>query len=340
MPLSAAEQKILESIIIASENDPGNPEFPPGCPRFPATPVYPLEVPGFENVWLKDESQNFTGTHKDRMAWEIVVTYRDFLLAKQYGQTSGDLPAMSIISSGSAAVAIQTLLRTYDLPSLKVLLDIHIDPMLVSYLRQLGCEVYQTDLTKRMLHWKDILSLTNNENGFDITSSEALDPTTRFYDWLSYEILNISPEYCFIPFGTGNLYENILNINKKEVAREQHDPRFTGDVKLLRHCNFMGATVNNPHSKAIKLYSPHLPFVHFDEQWIRTYRAAGFCGNRSNVYLLQEHYIDQAMLLASRQGIACEESGIAGLALLLQMQETLPKDTKMLIINTGKTKYL
>jgi cysteine synthase len=49
-------------------------------------------------VRLKDESFNPTGTHKDRMAWEIVVTYRDFLLAKQNGQID-TLPIMSLISA-------------------------------------------------------------------------------------------------------------------------------------------------------------------------------------------------------------------------------------------------
>src|ERR1700722_19113512 len=106
MSLTVKEDQILKSIVVASENDPLKPEFPADDPKFPATPTYQINVPGFSNVWLKDESLNPTGTHKDRMAWEIVVTYRDFLLAKKNGQTSGPLPAMSIISSGSAAIAI------------------------------------------------------------------------------------------------------------------------------------------------------------------------------------------------------------------------------------------
>ena len=121
MSITARERKILHSIIVASENDPGRPEFPADDPKFPATPTVRIEVPGFSNVLLKDESKNPTGTHKDRMAWEIVVTYRDFLLAKERGQIKGPLPAMSIISSGSAAFAIQTQLKKYGLPNLKVL---------------------------------------------------------------------------------------------------------------------------------------------------------------------------------------------------------------------------
>jgi len=339
MSLSKEEEKILKSIVVASENDPHKPEFPADNPKFPATPTYKIKVPGFSNVWLKDESKNPTGTHKDRMAWEIIVTYRDILLSKKRGQIDAPLPAMSVISSGSAAIAIQTQLKKYGLPDLKVLVDVTTSKDIIENLERIGCKVYKTELKKESLGWRDIITSTHNPDGFDITSSEALDPTTRFYDWLSYEILNSSPDYCFVPFGTGNLYENILNINKKELSTKNHDPRFKGNIKKLRNCNFMGATTNNPKSKADKLYSPHLPFVHYDEQWIRMYRFAGYCGPESNVYLIKERFLDKALTIAWSQKIDCESSGIAGLALMLQIEEKIPKDKKILIVNTGKGKY-
>ena len=339
MSLCFEERKILESIIVASDNDPKKPEFPPDNPKFPATPTYQIQVPPFQNVWLKDESVNPTGTHKDRMAWEIVVTYRNFLLAKERGQIEELLPHMSIISSGSAAIAIQTMLARFNLPPLKVLVDINLDPSIFKTLKEIGCEVYETDLARKALNWKEILELTHNPDGFDITSNEALDPSVRFYDWMSYEIINNSPDYCFIPFGTGNLYENVLNINKMEVSSTgAHDPRFQGNVESLKKCNFLGATTNNPKSKADKLYSPHLPFVHFDEQWVRLYRYSAYCGPDSHVYLVKDDYLDKAMTIAQEQGIFCEPSGIAGLALMLQMADKLPKNKKLLIVNTGKTK--
>jgi len=338
MPLRRSEQKILQKIVVASENNPNKPEFPPEQPKFPATSTYRIRVPGFSNVWLKDESKNPTGTHKDRMAWEIIVTYRDFLIAKKRNQHQKNLPRLSLISSGSAAIAIQNRLKEYGLPNLKVLIDADLDTRTIRQLKKMGCEIYQTNLTKKPFKWQEILALTHNPDGFDITSSEALDPTTRFYDWLSYEILNHSPDYCLIPFGTGNLYENILNINKREVSTKHHDPRFKGNIAKLRHCTFLGATTNNPKSKADKLCSPHLPFVHYDEQWIRLYRYSGFCGSKSNVHLLKEEFLDHAIELAQKQKIACEPSGIAGLALLLQMRNQIPKNKKILVVNTGKTK--
>jgi len=338
MNLSKEEEDILKRIIVGSENDPLKPEFPSDNPKFPATPTYKIDVPGFSDVWIKDESFNPTGTHKDRMAWEIIVTYRNFLLAKKNGQTPGPLPAMSIISSGSAAIAIQTQLKRYRLPNLKVLIDPNSELSNLPVMKDLGCEIYETDLSAKPLYWKEILELTNNPEGFDITSSDALDPSTRFYDWLSYEIINSSPDYCFIPFGTGNLFENILNINKIEISTTNHDPRFKGNVSKLRHCNFMAATTSDPDSKAEKLYSPHLPFVHFNEQWMRLYKYSGFCGSESNVYSLVESCLDQAIELAEKLDIKAEPSGIAGLALLLQLQDKLPRDKKMLIVSTGKTK--
>ncbi|HTB48945.1 MAG TPA: pyridoxal-phosphate dependent enzyme [Verrucomicrobiae bacterium] len=322
---------------MASDNDPLKPEFPADSPKFPATETYQIDVPGFTNVWLKDESTNCTGTHKDRMAWEIVVTYREFLLAKKHGQIKS-IPTMSLISSGSAATAIQTQLTKYNLPNLRVLVDVTISPDILCTLEALGCEIYKTDLAKKALSWQEILLMTNNSDGLDITSSDALDPTTRFYDWLSYEIINNSPDYCFVPFGTGNLYENILNITKREVSSKRHDRRFRGDPKTLQNCNFMGATTNNPNSKADKLYSPHLPFVHLDEQWLRIYKQSGYIGQKSNVFPIKEKCLDEAISLAEALKIDAEPSGIAGLALLLQFKSKVPKDKKILVVNTGKSK--
>jgi cysteine synthase len=339
MALTKHEETILKSIKVPSDNNPNKPEFPCDNPKFPATPTYKIKVPGFSNVWMKDESHNPTGTHKDRMAWDLVVTYRNFLIAKKNGLLKGELPHMSIISSGSAATAIQQIFKKYGLPNLKVLVDTNIAPEILSSLKKMGCEVYSTDLSRKELSPREILMMTNNPKGIEITSSQALDPSTRFYDWLSYEILNNSPDYCFIPFGTGILYENILNINKQIVTAANADPRFKGNKSTLMKCNFMGATTNNPSTKATKLFSAHLPFTHFNEQWINTYKYSGYCGPDSNVYILQEHYLDEAINLAKSLGINCEPSGIAGLALMLQMKNKLPRDKKMLIVNTGKTKY-
>lgn len=338
MALTEKEEQILNSISVASENDPNKPEFPSDNPKFPATPTYKIEVPGFSNVWLKDESGNQTGTHKDRMAWEIVVTYKEFLLSKKAGIID-DLPSLSIISSGSAALAIQTQLKKYELPNLNVLMDSNTYSRVIEKLEEIGCSVFMEDLSNKKLDWKDILRLTNNEDGFDITSNEAYDPTVRFYDWLSYEIINSDADYIFVPFGTGQLYENIMNVIKKELSYKANDPRFMGSIEVLRKTSVIGATTTNPLSKADKLYATFLPFINYSTQWIKFYRYAGLTGEMSRVYSLEEKYLEEAIKIADSQEIDFEPSGIAGLGLLLQMKDVIPKDKKMLIVNTGKTKF-
>jgi hypothetical protein len=339
MPLSKNEEKILRSIKVPSENDPNKPEFPPYNPKFPATPTFKIKVPGFSNVWLKDDSINrYSGTHKDRLAWEVVVLYRNFLLAKKIGQQKGPLPRFSIISSGSAAIAIGRMLRDYELPHLKVLVDKNLDPKIYGAIKKSHCEIFVTDLSRKPLSASEILSLTKNRDGFDLTSNEGVTLEIGNYDWMSYEILNNSPDYCFIPFGTGILFSKVLEINKTEVERTEHDPRFHGNVKILRNCNFIGATTKNPKSKADKLYAHYLPFLRIDDEWLKFYKLSGFCGPRTGIYTIKENYLDKAMKIAESQGINCEPSGIAGLALMLQMKDSLPKNKKYLIVNTGKTK--
>jgi len=337
--LTKEEEKILRSIKVPSENDPNKPEFPPYNPRFPATPTYRIHVPNFSNVWLKDDSINrYSGTHKDRLAWEVVVLYRNFLLAKKTGQQKGPLPKFSIISSGSAAIAIGRMLKDYGLPQLKVLVDKKLDPKIFDAIKKSHCEIFVTDLSKKPLSAHEILALTKNKNGFDLTSNEGVTLEIGNYDWMSYEILNNSPDYCFIPFGTGILFSKVLEINKIEVERKKHDPRFHGSVNILRNCNFMGATTKNSKSKADKLYAHYLPFLRIDEEWLKFYKLSGFCGPRTDIYTIKERYLDKAMKIAENQKINCEPSGIAGLALMLQMKKSLPKNKKYLIVNTGKTK--
>src|SRR3990167_11250382 len=336
--LSSKEEAILRSIVVASENNPRRPEFPPDDPKFPATPTYKIEVPGFSNVWLKDESHNKTGTHKDRMAWEMIVTYKEFLKSKKIGKID-KLPILSILSSGSAALAIQTQLKKYGLPNLHVLVDSQTDPNITDNLKKVGCRIFLEDLSRKTFDWKEILRLTENEDGFDITSNEAYDPTVRFYDWLSYEIINSNADYIFVPFGTGQLYENIMNIIKKELGYKGNDPRFKGNMKVLKKTYVLGATTIYSKSKADKLYAPFLPFANYSKQWIKFYRYTGLTGEMSQVYNLEEKYLDEAIKIANEQKINCEPSGIAGLGLLLQIKDKISKDKKILIINTGKTKW-
>jgi len=218
--------------------------------------------------------------------------------------------------------------------------DLNLPEKTMVALKKLYVEIYQTDLSRKPLNSSEILALTDNHDGIDITSNQALDPNIRFYDWMSFEIINQNPDFILVPFGTGSLYENICNIIKQEVHKiDSYDPRFRADTMRIRKCNIIGATVNLSASRADKLYSPHLPFVHYDEHWLKFYKKFGVIGQSSGVFIVSEDSLEQAHLLATKQNIECEHSGTAGLAYLLQNEYKLPKDRRYLIVNTGKGKF-
>lgn len=332
---SSDRDKSIEGLDVPSQNDPSKPEFPPRPfyePRFPASQTFQIEVPGFTNVWVKDESTNPTGTHKARMAWEVLIK------AKRY-----NIKEVSIISSGSAAAAIQHFFNLFKVNTrLKVLMDHRISSTIKESLRQMGCEVYETDLSNQSFTGKEIKELTNNKEGIDITYREILDRyNDNYYDWLSYEVLNENPSYCFVPFGTGDLFINILIIAEREFNNRiyKHDPRFLGDIQKISRCYFMGATTRDANSRMDKLFSYYLPSLDDYQFYINSLIQNQRIGNLSGILDVDENFVSEALEIAKKHNIRCEPSGIAGLALLLQMRDELPGDEKMLIINTGSTIY-
>lgn len=344
--ISSSLELTYKRIKIPSTNNPNKPEFPPEpfyTPKFPASETYKINIPGFSNVWLKDESTNPTGTHKDRMAWEVVIKYKSLIESLKY-KNQDSLPQMSIISSGSAAIAIQHLFNLFKIPTrLKVLVDNRLNNGIKESINQIGCELYQCDLSAKLLTSDEIKEITKNQNGIDITYREVLDPThDNYYDWMSYEILRETPEYCFIPFGTGDLFINVLNIVKIEYFNSfvaKHDPRFFSDVNTLKKCSFIGASTNKPNSRLDKLFSSFLPSLDSFKKYIVELKEEYDCvGQMTGIYNVDESNVDKAIEIASSQRVKFEPSGMAGLALLLQMKDSIPKSSKILIVNTGRTK--
>ena len=87
--------------IMVSENEV--PEFPWDHPSFPATPAIRVELPGYENVWIKDESSNPTGVHKDRRTHELLLLYERIMTERLESRERVQLPRVGLISSGYAA---------------------------------------------------------------------------------------------------------------------------------------------------------------------------------------------------------------------------------------------
>jgi Pyridoxal-phosphate dependent enzyme/TIR domain len=339
------EEELLRSICsaiqVASESDPSHPEFPPFAPRYPATPIHEVYIDAIGRpIKIKDESYNHTGSHKDRMAWEIVVYYRkvleDRLASGQVGKLS--MPAASIISNGSAALAIQVLFRCFALPPLRVLIDDKAKTAIVDKLQRAGCEIFRHDLSRELLDSSDVLELTSNKGGLDFTARSLVDPNRRtYYDWLAYEILNAGAKHIFIPVGTGDLYVNVLTVLRDELTGVTNDGRLEGGYARLVDRQVYGATSNDQKTKMDKLYATHRPTLDEARTIVAEMCERGQCGDRSRIYDVGERAVGKALEIARGHKIQTEESGIAGLGLLLEMNEKseIPPDEELLVVNTG-----
>jgi hypothetical protein len=337
--LDELDQERFKYISIIEPIDPRKPSFPMHDPKFPASETYKINLDGFTDVWIKDESTNPTGTHKDRMALEVLRKFYLPLLRSNIASNNKEVPHLSIISSGNAAVAIQHLLNDQRMPNLHVLTDEKTDERIVRSMEKNGCKVFRHKLEENPLKCKEILELTDNRMGVDISSREMLDPINHiYYDWLSYEIINSRADYCFIPFGTGDLFHNVLNIHSKEFFAESHDLRLEAPEKKVKKTHYIGVTTYNSQSKCDKLFSPYLPFSPIKRNMIKAHTQNGICGNLTELKTIDEGYVDKAMEIANKLNIDCEPSGIAGLGMLLQMADEIDKDAKILIVNTGKLK--
>jgi hypothetical protein len=276
------------------------------------------------------------------MAWEIVVFYKDIIqdLLDPRSRTV-DLPRASIISNGSAAMAIQVMLRCYDLPPLKVLIDENKELVpLEDTLRRVGCEVYKVDLTEKELDSSDVLALTNNADGFDLTARNLVDPNRRrYYDWLAYEILNCGAKHIYIPVGTGDLFVNVLTVLRDELMGVTNDKRLEGGSPSISGLTLFGATSDDPKTRMDKLYAPHRPTRQEVDRVLHEMREAGQCNERSGIVHVNEKVVSEALDIAALNKIHADASGIAGLSLLLEQhyfgELDVPPNEDILIVNTG-----
>jgi hypothetical protein len=337
-------RKILEDIQVPRNgDDPDRPEFPPDSPRFPATPEVVIQNEPFM-LMIKDESWNPTGSHKDRWAWEKLLWYRSeierALSAHGSRKTPVQLRAMSMISSGSAALALQTLLRLHGLPPLRVVMDgTRPPPGVIPKLESIGAVVYRRDLDQAFLKEFDVLDATDNVGGFEITTRDIATPEHEcFYDWLVCEILLLRPTYIFVPFGTGDLFTNILAVLANEATAKARDKRL-GELSPedLQGIHVLGATTDNPQTRMDKLYAKHRPTEDEIDLKRRNLIATGIIGERSAVIPIADSWAVKAAKIARDQNIRTELSGIAGLGLFLSIRAELPLTEKdvVVVVNTG-----
>ncbi len=251
------------------------------------------------------------------------------------GKGTFTVPQLSMISSGSAALALQTLLRLYGLPPLRVLVDDRrAPPEIIATLKSIGTLVFHADLDHRQLESSDVLAITQNVGGWDITTRDVTEPSrARFFDWLAFEILSEEPDYIFVPFGTGDLFTNIIYVIVDELGRKMHDRRLRNPCK--RGINVLGATTFERQSRMDKLYASFRPTKKALDLTLAEWMQSGVLGPSSGIYEVADGLADDAKEIARRANIQTELSGIAGLALFLKCREKIAAQDKIVVVNTG-----
>lgn len=331
-----------DGIPSFSENDLNNPEWTP-------TPVKLLDLTseGYGAVHIKDESSslsNPTQTIKDRPAWELTALFRDWakslFLKRKEGSLNGNIgslivPRSTYVTAGNVGRALSNVFKRYNLPPIKLLVDVSIPKERLEILKQLYVDIYMTDLSKKELNAEEIKRLTNNESGIDITSVMIIEPQTIFYDWHVHEVFNEAPDEIYIPYGSGRLMENFLNWQIRNARNR--DPRLKISTSRLINISILGAEPEQKRSIADKLTKDYNPFVLFDDNDISALKTLAFTGEHTGVYQGSEERIRQAYELLSRY-YETEPSASIGLALYMQRFDEGKIDSrhKIVIVNTGK----
>ncbi|MFC1599938.1 PLP-dependent lyase/thiolase [Patescibacteria group bacterium] len=338
-------QNWAKGIPLLSENDPDHPEWN-------ATPTHEVQYKG-RKILVKDESANPTGTMKDRPAWEMACLYRDLARAcllkglseSEIRQMS--VPSLSIITSGNAGRAVAEVFKKYDLPPPRILIGEGTNEAIITELEKLYANIYRAEL-KSELSGKEILRLTNNTEGKDITSDQTIEPQAVFYDWLAHEVFNQldpNPEaqkHIYMPYGSGRLFESLLYWQVQSIKRHLQglspDPRLKIDPMLLLRTSLHGAEPEQLDSKADKLTAPHKPFLIYQREEVKTCTPFQLTGDKTGVENFDEKHLEEAHRLFKEKGIKAEKSGAAGMALAIQDIEEgrIGEEDQIIDINTGK----
>lgn len=340
---SRRELEVIASRIRTAVGDRADhPEYPMMNRRFPATPAYEL-VLNDRVIYLKDESARGTGTHKERMAHEVIVDYARKHIATALSQEGPRyrLPRCSIISSGSAAIALQIQLDRYRLPNLHVVMDERRAPKEArDLLERWGAVVFTAQLDKELIDEERVLELTENPDGIDLTPrAGSAQDEKRHYEWLASEILNLEPRHIFVPVGTGDLYSAILRMLLSETADDRLIFGISPGITLW------GATTDNPRSQMSMLYARHRPGLIGLESLLEKAKADGVVGPRTGVHVVKDDFVRTALAsfkdtlggdrFKAMFSIRTNPSGIAGLALFNIKASEIPRDERVVVVNTG-----
>ena len=257
-----------------------------------------------------------------------------------------------MLTAGNAGMALANTFKSLGLPQPKLLLDKHTSPQTIEKLKKAGADIYVVDLAtnpfsglpsdQAPLTPGEILTLTNNRYGKDLTSSNSeedlIAPEVIYYQDLAEQIFKETPDEIYVPYGSGALFGEI-------VVRQNFNVWDVDEGKIrnqVAQTKILGAEPKNPNSIADKLTAPAKPFPTQWEKALNIYKEHGETNEETGIEKIAEEDIITAYELLKRRGaplgIETEPSATAGLALYMRRwrEGKIKKDAKIIVVNTGK----
>ena len=288
---------------------------------WPESPLIELDVEGLGVVYIKSEAENPTGTVKDRLAFAVAKLYKRYAINAlrdlDKGLEPASPPIFSVLSSGNEAYALAEMFRRFDLPAVKVLLDVNTPEQVIANLKASNAEVFTADLSAEKLEAEAILRLTGNDGGVELTSLESVLQDLKIYDSFFESLLQSKPESIYLPTDQPEICDLFLNF------------LFENTTKF--RVNGMNFTFTGNSDSAFELNE------------VNVYRNIASSTTMINQVQIPDPQILEAQRILIEYGIDCEPSAAAGFAQWIDDvrsgRVTPDRDTqKCVVLVTGKGK--
>ncbi|MDP1994900.1 MAG: threonine synthase [Ignavibacteria bacterium] len=279
---------------------------------------------GFENVYLKFDGANPTGSYKDRASFLVSAFAKKFGLQEIVLASTGNA-ASSMAGIAAAAGQKAFIFMPSTAPKAKLVQCLQYGATLIPI---------QGDYDKAF----DLSLKFSEQTGF-LNRNTAYNPMTiEGKKTSSFELVSQlkNIDYVFLPAGDGVV--------------------LSGVIKGFLDLQFLGLVKKLPNIIAVQAEGSRFLFdaFHFDK-WDLQYKADtvadsisvnvarnGYCAvadlktvNGDIVLVSDDEILSAQKLLSQKTGIFCEPSSAASFAGLLKMKETISKDATVVCLLTG-----
>lgn len=329
--------------------DPRRPDFW----EWRETPIIKADLGAFSYgvVYIKDEGTNVFGTSKARLAWEAIKPFglqgREIVLQTKPNRNPTHY---SLITNGNSGATLAQMSALHGTPPLNMLIHYDLTERGLEYLKTQHANLFIADLSSRPLSGSEILRLTRNPNGIELTSEFISEAHANLYDWHVHEVFNRAAEInpqgplsVYVPYGTGRLFENYALWQRRTARNDFYqtkDPRLKTSPESVYRASIRGSAPVDEDSVAQMLTCKFNPYVRVQQVDVQTLLEQGHTGPKTGIVHVDESYIVQAHRIMNRF-VKAEPSAAASLALYMQdfdraLEKTgKPPEGIALIVSTG-----